>query len=86
MPIPPEERLTARQLQAQTNGTDPWACPKCGCKATEVIDSRRRDGDPARRRLRACLHCHHPRETEEHIVPQGFKVVVVPEDEERAAA
>lgn len=54
--IPPEERPTARELAAQSRGSDPWACPRCGCKDWRVVNSYM-SGD-ARRRQRVCRHCH----------------------------
>lgn len=73
---------TAAQLAAQSRGDDAFACLQCGCRASEVLYTRQPSGFV--KRVRVCLNkaCRMPRDTEEHQVPPGFKVVVVPEDEE----
>lgn len=62
----------------QADGLDPWACPRCGCKDWRVVDSRLVGG--ARKRQRACRHCHTNLPTLEVPVPKGFTVMLVPED------
>lgn len=64
----------------QGEGADPWACRVCGCRATEVVDSRQHGVGP-RVRQRRCLHCKEPLTTQEVPVPPGFKIVVVSEEE-----
>lgn len=81
----PEDRPTPAELIARRNGKDPWACRMCGSRATEVVDSRQHGTGP-RKRVRRCLHCKEPSTTQEIPVPEGFKVKVVPEDEEEEVA
>lgn len=81
----PQHRPTARQLAAQSQGSDPWACRMCGCRATEVVDSRQHGTGP-RKRVRRCLHCKEPMSTQEIPVPDGFKIAVVPDEEEEEVA
>lgn len=76
----PADRPTARELAAQSNGTDPWACPRCGCKDSRVIDSRF-DG-AQRNRKRVCRHCKQSFPTVEIPCPPGHKLVAVPDDQQ----
>lgn len=76
---------TARELAARANGSDPWACPRCGCRDWRVANTYDVAGDSKKRR-RICRHCKQGLlPTEEVPVPKGFRVLVVP-DEERGAA
>lgn len=79
---PPEDRPTAEQLAAQAAGNNPWACPRCGCRGPHrVANSYEAGGERKRRRI--CRNCGQGLiRTSEVPVPDGFKVVVVPEDEE----
>lgn len=85
---PPNERPTAAQLAAgNANG---WACPRCGCRdlrgeKNSGVESTRVAGDAVRRR-RICRHCgQHVIVTKEVPVPEGFKVLVVPDEGEAKA-
>jgi hypothetical protein len=69
----------AREQQAAEAEADPWACRSCGCRDWRVADSRLRGTGP-RRRERICRHCGEPLPTQELPVPDGFKLVVVPEE------
>lgn len=78
--VPPEDRQSLSQLAAesiQSEGADPWACPKCGCCDWRVVNTYLRDGK--RRRQRACRHCHTPMITLEVPVPKGSRVEIVPD-------
>lgn len=83
--IPPDQRPSARQIAAQASGGNPWECRVCGCKDWRVRDSRY-NGDGPRKRERACRHCGEPLTTQEIPVPEGFKIKVVPEEEEEECA
>ena len=61
---------------AQTDGIDPWACPRCGCKDWRVVGTYERNGK--RRRQRVCRNCHQTIRTYEVPVPPGFDVAIVP--------
>jgi transcriptional regulator NrdR family protein len=60
-------------------------CRMCGCMMTEVADSRP-TGFASAKRQRQCRNCKEPVTTYEVPVPEGFKVKVVPEDEEEEVA
>ena len=80
------QRNTIASLK-QASGSDPWACPRCGCKGPhKVVNSYEAGGE--RRRRRICRNCGQGLiRTAEVPVPDGHKLQVVPEDdEERACA
>lgn len=87
------ERKSLRELAARAAknaNAGGWECPHCGCKDTKVRKTWH-PADPAifARRSRVCGNCGKsaPSPTTEVEVPKGFKVVVVPDDdEERACA
>ncbi len=68
-----------------------WACPKCGIdlrgEMNSKVDSTRhavKSGNTVRRRI--CRGCGQSFvRTEEVAVPSGYKIKIVPEDEEEAA-
>ena len=71
-------RKSLGQLAAdavRADGTDPWACPRCGCKDWRVVGTYERNGK--RRRQRVCRHCNQAIRTFEVPVPPGYDVVVV---------
>lgn len=69
---------TPEEWAAEAAGTDPWACPRCGCRDSRVIDSRFNGAE--RVRLRVCRHCNTPLpRTREVPVPDGFKLEIVPD-------
>lgn len=70
---------TPAEYAAEASGGDPWACPRCGCKDTRVIDSRFNGVE--RRRMRVCRHCSTPIPiTLEVPVPDGFRLELVPDE------
>jgi hypothetical protein len=74
-------RKSLRQLAdeaAQSDGVDPWACPRCGCKDWRTVDSRLVGG--TRKRKRACRNCHQKLPTQEVLVPRGFALRIIPEE------
>jgi hypothetical protein len=73
--IPPDKRPSASELAAQSNGADPWACPRCGCADWRVVNTYLIDGK--RRRQRACRNCHTPLITYEVPCPNGHSIEAV---------
>ena len=80
-------RLTAAEIEAQSNGTASGECPRCGCK-----DWRGEDGSwveltrhPKGRgtvRKRICRHCGQVGfVTEEIVIPEGYRAAIVPDSE-----
>lgn len=78
----PNDRPTPQELIAGNKG-DPWACRSCGCKRWKVVDSRQYGIEP-RKRERICGNCGEPLPTQEVPVPPGYKLVVVPEEDEES--
>lgn len=78
---------TLQQMQREAADENPWACRACGCVNWKVRDSRPNGSGP-RLRQRACRNCGEPMvtPTEEWVVPEGFKVKIVKEDEEECEA
>lgn len=71
-------RKSLQQLTAEaeeTDGADPWACPRCGCKDWRVVGTYERNGK--RRRQRVCRNCKQTMRTYEVPVPVGCDVVVI---------
>lgn len=59
-----EKRPTLNELAAETNASDPWSCPKCGCKDWRVYKTYDcKDG--TKRRTRCCRNCKFVRTTYE---------------------
>lgn len=81
---PPEERLSARELAAVSNGADPWACPRCGCKGPHRVETTY-DAGGQRKRRRICRNCKQLIRTGEMPVPDGFKLALVPDSEAEVA-
>lgn len=81
-----ERRPTLAELAAQSQGTDPWACPRCGCRRTKVETTYDTVGSKNRRRI--CGNCGKGLiRTREVEVPENHKLIVVPIEEiERDAA
>jgi predicted nucleic-acid-binding Zn-ribbon protein len=81
----PRPRPTAQELANQTNGGS--FCPKCGAHEwrgqmnARVESTRHPDGRIVTVRRRICQCGQHAFRTEEVIVPDGCKVVVVREEE-----
>lgn len=50
-------RPTLGELAAQSQGSDGWACPRCGCCDWRVEDSYFVSGRQERRRRRFCRNC-----------------------------
>jgi transcriptional regulator NrdR family protein len=67
-------------------GSDPWACPRCGCKGPhKVVNTYEAGGE--RRRRRVCRNCGQGLiRTAEVPVPEGHKIRVVRDDEEGSDA
>lgn len=66
------ERLQTHErptLQQMSSGGEGWECPRCGCHDWRVVDSRFTDG--ARRRIRACRHCHQVLRTVEQVADEA---------------
>lgn len=81
-----KDRPTARELAAQTQAAEgAWVCPRCGCMDWRVESSYMATN--RRQRRRVCRNCRQEiLRTSEVVVPQGFKVRVVPKGDEEAAA
>lgn len=85
-------RKTLSQMAAEGNASN-GACPRCGCKDwrgenNSSVESTRRPAGRGIIRRRICRHCGQVGfKTEEVVVPDGCRLVVVQddEDEERAA-
>lgn len=74
MKPPPGERPTLNELA----GKGPWECPRCGSKLWKVVTTYACAGHVSRQRV--CYHCgQETKKTQEHEVPKGFRVVVVPD-------
>lgn len=78
-------KKTLAQMQREAVEGEGGGCRMCGCKMTEVADSRPL-GFASAKRQRRCRNCKEPVTTVEVPVPEGFKIKVVPEDEEEVAA
>lgn len=83
--LPPNERPTAQELAA--GAVSSGACPRCGCrdwrgeKNSSVESTRKPDGRGIVRR-RVCRHCGQTAfKTEEVVVPEGHRLLVVPDEE-----
>lgn len=55
-----DNRPSLAQLAAQSN-SDPWACPRCGCRDWRVANTYECKTDASIHRRRICRHCHHVR-------------------------
>lgn len=85
-------RMSMAEYQRETASKQGsgWQCSHCGCAMTSVIDTRYTESDPryngyAKRRVRVCRHCKRPAigftDTLEIAVPDGHRVVILPEEE-----
>ncbi len=76
-----KRRPTLAELAQESQG-DSLRCPRCGCRDWRVVDSRQ-GVDSLQVRKRACRHCNFlmPHSTKEVAVPEGFRVIVVPEED-----
>ena len=71
---PPGERPTLQQMAQEGH---PWGCPKCECHRTRVVNTYNAQGHINRRRV--CGNCGTPLlRTQEHDVPNGHHVEIVP--------
>lgn len=52
---PSRPAKTLAEYAAEANGTDPWACSRCGCKDWRVESTYDVKGGVRRRRV--CRHC-----------------------------
>lgn len=79
-------RKSLSKMATEANGSDPWACPRCGCKGPHrVVNSYEAGGERKRRRI--CRNCNQGLiRTSEVPVPKGHEIRVVPIDDERAVA
>lgn len=66
-------------LPPDADPIDVWDCPRCGLNSWRVLDSYV-VGGRLRRRRRCCLNCRKVIHTDEVPVPEGMRVVVVPEE------
>lgn len=87
-------RKSLQQMAAaSSNNGAGWECPGCGCRDlrgegnSSVESTRNPKGELVIRRKRICRHCRkYGVTTEETIVPAGYKLKVVPDDEEEVEA
>lgn len=81
-------RLAMERLNQKRSNPNPYICPQCGAVDwrgevnSEVESTRHPEGLPSTVRRRLC-HCgQHGFVTEETVVPEGYRVLVVPEEPE----
>lgn len=81
---PINERPSARDIAKATTGGNPWDCPRCGCKGPHrVVNSYEAGGE--RKRRRVCRNCKQGLiRTAELPVPDGYKLKLVPDNEDAA--
>lgn len=87
MTQPSKSLAEMRAESAAKASIDLWACPRCGCKGPHPV-ANTYDTAEGRRRRRVCRNCGQGLvvTTERPDPPAGFKLAIVPEDEERAVA
>lgn len=66
---PSDQRPSLSQLAAQAE-SDPWACPRCGCRMWRVVNTYGCKTDRSIHRRRICRHCHHVRISVETMRPE----------------
>jgi len=83
---PPDERPSAQQLMAQSNGIDPRVCPQCGCRHWKVQNTYDLKSGHVRR-IKICAGCGQQKtKTLELVEREGFRIVSIPEEEIEDAA
>lgn len=81
-------RLAMERLNLTGRGSHSgqFACPRCGSPDwrgegnSEVESTRHPDGSVTTVRRRLCQCGQHAFKTEETVVPEGFRIVVIPEE------
>lgn len=76
-----EEVKTPEEWAAEAAGAKPWACPRCGCEGPHRVETTYDVGEERKRR-RICRNCGKGLiRTVEVPVPDGHKVLVVPDED-----
>lgn len=85
----PEDRLTPQEMAA-AGGVASWRCPRCGTdwrgeENTGVAKVRHPVGEPVTTRTRFCRRCKNVVKTQEAVVPEGHRLLVVPVEDDLEA-
>jgi hypothetical protein len=77
-------RKTLRQMAEESSGSNPSACPRCGCEGPhKVINTYEAMG--GKRRRMSCRACHYgPIFSMEFVVPKGHRVEIVADESEES--
>ena len=79
------KRRTLEQMEADAARASGWQCPNCGCMGPHRVESTWMTTAGKKRRL-ICRNCNRGLvRTVELPKPDGFKVIVVPDDERAVA-